>query len=402
MARVLEINATYNKGSTGVLMNQIGTVLTEKGVEVYYATPDAPATEFTYRIGHKVEQKLHAALSRVVGVQGYFSTVSTWKLINWINRIRPDIVHVHNLHSNYINYVMLFRYLKKKHIDTVITLHDCWFFTGKCFHFLYDNCGRWKEHCGFCPRKHAEQNSIIFDFSRKVLADKKRLIGENEKIRVVAVSEWMALQARESILKKRPIIIIRNGINLNVFQPQKINRKEKNIPNDKFIILTMANKWFAPENNQVREELLKRLEDGMHVVVIGCSGIKPQYNPRVTYLEHLDAQELAQYYSLADVFVNLTKVDTYPTVNMEAIACGTPVVSFDSGGSRESIVEGVTGHVVPYGDVQLLVDRIEGIRRLGKAAYSEHCLEIARKQFDKDICFAEYWDLIRNILQDVQ
>lgn len=402
MIRVLEINAVYKKGSTGVLMDQIGEVLQEAGMEVYYATPDAPVSRYTYQIGNRLDHKGHAILCRLVGVQGYFSNVATAKLIHWIDSIKPDIIHLHNLHSNYINYTVLLSYIQKRRIKTIITLHDCWFFTGKCFHFLYDDCLKWQENCGRCPRKRKEQASLVFDFSKKVLADKKRLIGDNANVQIVAVSEWLAAEARKSILRNRPISVIRNGIDLGVFQPQEINRAEKNIQNDEFVLLVMANKWFAPENVNIVKELLDSLKTGMRVIVVGCNGNQASHDTRVTCLGRLNAQQLAQYYSLADVFVNLTKVDSFPTVNMEAISCGTPVVTFDSGGSRESIVEGVTGYVVPYGNVKLLVEKIELIKNVGKRAYSDRCRDMARKHFDKSICFDEYCHLIKSILGNVR
>lgn len=402
MIRVLEINAVYKKGSTGVLMDQIGEVLQEDGMEVYYATPDAPVSKYTYQIGNRLDHKGHAVLCRLVGVQGYFSNIATAKLIRWIDRIKPDIIHLHNLHSNYINYTVLLSYIQKRRIKTIITLHDCWFFTGKCFHFLYDDCLKWQENCGRCPRKRKEQASLVFDFSKKVLADKKRLIGDNANVQIVAVSEWLAAEARKSILRNRPISVIRNGIDLGVFQPQEINRAEKNIPEDEFVLLVMANKWFAPENVNIVKELLDSLKTGMRVIVVGCNGNQASHDTRVTCLGRLNAQQLAQYYSLADVFVNLTKVDSFPTVNMEAISCGTPVVTFDSGGSRESIVEGVTGYVVPYGNVKLLVEKIELIKNVGKRAYSDRCRDMARKHFDKSICFDEYCHLIKSILGNVR
>lgn len=400
MIRVLEINAVYKKGSTGVLMDQIGEVLQEDGMEVYYATPDAPVSKYTYQIGNRLDHKGHAVLCRLVGVQGYFSNIATAKLIRWIDRIKPDIIHLHNLHSNYINYTVLLSYIQKRRIKTIITLHDCWFFTGKCFHFLYDDCLKWQENCGRCPRKRKEQASLVFDFSKKVLADKKRLIGDNANVQIVAVSEWLAAEARKSILRNRPISVIRNGIDLGVFQPQEINRAEKNIQNDEFVLLVMANKWFAPENANSVKELLDSLETGMRVIVIGCNENQASCDVKVTCLGRLNAQQLAQYYSLADVFVNLTKVDSFPTVNMEAISCGTPVVTFDSGGSRESVLEGKTGYVVPYGNVPLLMDRIKLIRKVGKSAYIAECLKAAQMTFDKKKCFIQYLYLIKDMLND--
>ncbi len=399
MARVLEINAVYNKGSTGVLMEHIGEVLTKDGFQVYYATPDAPLTDKTYRIGNKFDHKVHAGLCRIIGVQGYFSNIATMYLIRWIDQIKPDVIHIHNLHSNYINYILLFAYIQKRQIKTVVTLHDCWFFTGKCFHFLYDDCMKWKQHCGCCPRLHKEQNSMFFDLSSKVLADKEKWIGYNPNVRIVAVSEWLAHMAKESILKEREISVIRNGIDLNVFYPCNVDCIEKDIPKGAFVILTMANKWFAPESANIRKEILSRLKRDMYIIVAGCWNGQTDSDPRVMCLKRLGAQQLAQYYSLASVFMNLTKVDSFPTVNMEAISCGTPVVTFDSGGAKESVLEGKTGYIVKYGDVETLLNRIDEIKNKGKKAYTKQCVLMAKELFDKEKCFTKYLYLIKEMLE---
>ena len=296
---------------------------------------------------------------------------------------------------------MLFKYIKKNNIKTIITLHDCWFLTGKCFHFLYDGCMEWKKKCGNCPRKCKEQSSMFFDFSRKVLADKKHLIGENKNVQIVAVSEWIASIAKESILKDRPITVIHNGIDLDIFHyfDVNINKLNKKIPKDSFIILVMANKWFALENIDISKKILEKLKDNMRIVVVGCEERQISNDSRVICVGRLTAHQLAQYYSVADVFVNLTKVDSFPTVNMEAIACGTPVVTFDSGGSKESVIDGKTGFVIPYGDVELLMEKIDVVQKLGKITFSKDCLDIARKTFDKGKCFKNYLYLVKNLLE---
>ena len=389
--KILQINAVLNSGSTGTIVRDIGNLVEKTGHTALYAAPNAIPSEYEYRIGGMLDHKIHAFLCRVLGKQGYYSHFATFKLLKWIKKKKPDIVHLHNIHSNFLNYKMLFKYLANNHIQTVITLHDCWFFTGKCFHFLYDNCNRWQNNCGCCPRIHAEQNSLWFDATNKVLRDKAFYIGHNKYVTVVTVSNWLKEMTQKSILSERKTYVIHNGVNLNIFKQIPESRKKLGIEKDKFIILGMANKWLSLENKATFDYFTKNLPTNYSLILIGCTEEQINNLPEgIEGVPHITSHKLAYYYSAADVFVNVTKVDSFPTVNLESIACGTPVVSYDSGGSKECIVEGKNGYIVPYGDFGALTNAISNIERRGKSFFSDFCRKIAEEKYDKASCYDDY------------
>lgn len=394
---MLQINALISHGSTGVIAKDIGTLLEKNGHEVFFSSPELFDSVNSYHIGNKLDHKIHAFLCRILGKQGYFSIFATFKLVRWIDRIQPEIIQIHNLHSNYINYKILFSYIKKKRIRTVITLHDCWFFTGKCFHYLYNGCEKWMDCCGNCPRLHDEQNSLFFDRTRKVLLDKKKYIGQNESVEFVAVSDWIASQASKSVIKERKITVIHNGVDLEVFYPRHIFNPFLDKFKDKFVILGMANKWFYKENIETFHYIIENLSEDEIILLVGCSEKKKRRLPeKVVGVSFADSDFLAQLYSRADIFVNLTKVDTYPTVNMESLACGTPVVTFDSGGSKECIIPGETGYVAKFGDKEAILEFIHKVRVNGKSRYACSCREYAITHCNKNRCYYEYLKLYEN------
>lgn len=389
--KILQINALINHGSTGVIARDIGRQLNINGHDVFYASPEATNIDNFYQIGNKLDHKLHAVLCRIFGLQGYFSIFATLRFIGWIKKLHPDIIQIHNLHSNYINFKILFSYINKNRIRTIITLHDCWFFTGKCFHYLYNNCEKWMDSCGNCPRLHEEQNSLFFDRTKKVLLDKKHFIGQNDSVEFVAVSEWIAEQASKSIIKDRKITVIHNGINLEIFYPCHTFSSFFDKYKEKFVVLGMANKWLHEENVDTFHYLAENLLDDEMILLVGCTEKQKRSLPdNVIGVSFIDSKFLAQIYSRADVFVNLTRIDTYPTVNMEALACGTPVITFDSGGSKECIIPGKTGYVVKFGDKEAILDSIHQIRKNGKKNYSALCRKYAIANFDRNTCYYEY------------
>lgn len=399
--KILQINAVLHKGSTGIIAKSIGDYAESKGNTALYATMEPGHNSFEYQIGTDLDHKIHAMKCRLFGKQGYYSNRATKKFLEWIDSQKPDIIHIHNLHSNYLNFPMLFRYIQARNIPTVITLHDCWFLTGKCFHFLYDHCQNWKEECGNCVRLHKEQNSLFFDKTKSVLKDKKELIGNNKNVTVVAVSDWLANVAKESILKNREIHVVNNGVNVELFTPDNTARSRLGFSEDVFIILGMANKWLIPENAEAFSRITANLSENNILLLIGCTQEQAATMPKnVVCVGNLLPTELAKYYSAADVFVNVTRVDSFPTVNIEALACGTPVISYISGGSAECIVESENGYSVECGDVEKLERMIEIVKTNGKERYSPFCRESAMQNYDMRYCYAEYLEIYENLMKN--
>lgn len=393
--KILQINALLHKGSTGIIAKSIGDYAESKGNTALYATMEPGHNSFEYQIGTELDHKIHALYARLFGKQGYCSKRATRRLINWIDRISPDVIIMHNLHSNYINLKILFNYIKEKSVDTVLVMHDCWLFTGKCYHYLYSGCSKWKNGCGNCTQLKLEQKSFCFDKTHEVLQDRKKLIGQNTSVKIVAVSEWLGKQISESVLSERPLKVIRNGIDLEIFKPCSEARKTLGIGEDKFVIMGMANKWLAEDSKECFQRIIESLTDNDMLIIAGCNKAKcNQSTDKIKYIEKMNPEKLPCYYSAADVFVNLTKADSLPTVNMEAIACGTPVITYNSGGSGELIEHGETGYVVPYGDIGALSKSIHNVKEKGKKFYTEKCRSFAMKNFDKNANFSKYIDFI--------
>ena len=392
--KVLQINATYGIGSTGEIVTGIGQVASQNGIEMYYAyakSTNSNLQEKTFRIGNTFDHKRHAVYSRLFGRQGQYSSLATRKLLAWINEVKPDIIHLHNLHNNYINISILFNYVKQHRIKTVITLHDCWFFTGKCCHFLYDSCDRWMSGCGSCSRQRKEIPSYLFDKSIADFNVKKKLIGENPFVYVVGCSQWLTDCAKKSLLADRVVRTIYNGIDLNVFVPSPKYMQPPFGMEDKFVIMGTASKWLSAENQATFDYITSQLDKSMVLFLVGCSVEQIQKNQKENVIMTgfvKDRKELATYYSISDVFVNVTKVDSFPTVNIEALACGTPVITYHSGGSAETI-DRMTGMVVPYGDYCQLLCCIQKVKEKGKRFYSANCRRRAEELYDKTIRFKE-------------
>ena len=398
--KVLQINAVINKGSTGRIARDIGECILKKGGNVYFASQEKAKNLCEYTIGNNLDYKLHALFSRVTGMQGYASKIATKQMIKWINEIKPDIIHIHNIHNNYLNLPILFNYIYEKKLKTVITLHDSWFFTGKCTHFLKYDCLKWKEGCKNCIAKKKEVPNYFFDTSSKVWNDRRKYIGDNPMISIVGCSKWISDCAKESVIGKRIVGTIYNGIDTEIFKPTKSLLKENLCIKEKFIILGMANKWLSQENTKTFKEFIKSLKSDEILLLLGCKSTEIEKLPKnvkgIGFVS--DRNLLAKYYSIADVFVNVTKVDTFPTVNLEALSCGVPVVAYDSGGTKETINQDI-GYIVQYGDTYKLRKSIDLIRSRDKIKLSYKCREHVKKKFNKLMCYDSYIELYNNILK---
>lgn len=397
--RILQVNAIYGSKSTGTIVKDIDLLLQSKGHESYVAfqkSTEVPTNG--YKIGNKLDYKIHALLTRLLGKQGYFSISSTKKFLKYIDKIKPDIVHLHNLHSNYINLNMLLKYLEYKNIHTVITLHDCWFFTGKCFHYQVANCDRFKDSCGNCPLIKKDVPSWFFDPTAQVLSDKKKLFNNIKSLTVVGVSNWISSEAKKGIFKDKDVVTIHNGVDINIFRPTPSEMREKLGLKDDFVILGAANKWLDPLNRQVFKYILSNITPDMKIVIFGCDKEQLKQLPDsvigIGYIT--DRNEISKLYSMADVFVNVTFEEALGLVNIESLACGTPVITYESGGSPETISER-TGIVVPKGDKEGLLKAILKIKDRGKAIYEQNCIDHVEKNFVVEDRYKEYVDLYKKI-----
>lgn len=396
--KVLQINAVLGFDSTGIIVSDIGNTLEENGHEAYYAYQRAlGAHKNAISVGNKLDKTWHALWTRVTGKQGYASKRSTKKLIKWIREIKPDVVHLHNLHSNFIHFNTLTEYLAKEDIPTVITMHDCWYFTGKCSHYAPYGCDRWQATCGDCPALKSEVKSWFVDATRKVLSDRVSHLNAIPNLTLVGCSNWIAGEAKNSLLKPRRIAVVHNGVDCNIFAPKETDFMQRlGITPGELVVMGTANKWCDPRNEEGALWLVKS-NPSVRFVIIGAEG-KTCFDGRanVVTLGYISGKdELASAYAGASVFVNLTRADTLPTVNMEAICSGTPVVTFDVGGSPELIQSG-DGFIVPEGDFEAIDSCIKELQR----APIKVDVERAKNRFDKRKCYERYleiYDEARNV-----
>lgn len=399
--KVLQINATYGYGSTGLIMRDIGDALNSSGNEAYFAYQSSKApVENGYRIGNTVDWKAHALLCRVLGKQGYYSKTATRKFLKHLDELAPDVVHLHNLHSNYINLNMLLKHLGEKDIPTVITMHDCWYFTGKCFHYVDAGCDRFIVGCGNCPKRKAPPASLFFDNTAKVFEDRRRYLSNIPRLKIVGCGYWICGEAKKGFMRDFDVVTVRNGVDTDIFKPRdgQVLKKAYGFEG-KFVIMGMANKWLLPSNSEVLERTVSSLDGDSRLLLAGCTEAQTEFlkafGDKVVSVGFVsDRERLAEYYAMSDVFVNVTHADTLPTVNMESICCGTPVVTYDSCGSPELVLDGC-GYVVAENDVEEIIKKIELVRREG----SVDCAEIGKRSFDKNLCYKGYIDVYREIIK---
>lgn len=399
MPTLLQINTTLNLGSTGRIAEQISLMAETNGWDCYIAHGARYVNQSkikSIQIGSKITNVMHAIKGEYFGMQGFGSTLSTYRFIKKIQRIKPDIIHLHNLHGYYINIAVLFKYLAKANIPIVWTLHDCWSFTGHCTHFESQGCYKWKTECSDCPLLMLQYKSRLIDRSNRNFKIKKKLYSHLKNITIVPVSNWLGSLVRESILKGHRIKIIRNGIDLDSFKPTQSNVKERmNINSDKKIVLGVVDSGFKG-----KKEFIALSKDSNYQVVI--VGVKKDWMndipDNIICVPRTNSQkELAEYYSAADVFVNPTQNDTFPTTNIESIACGTPVVTYNAGGSPEILDEN-TGIVVERNDIKALHTAVETILANGKGYYAEVCRNRAVLNFNKDDRFMDYINLYTDLM----
>ena len=354
--RIVQINGGA-KGSTGKIMMGIAEVARAQGHEVMCASPitttnrDAGEDCGYYRIGTFNSRRVNVALARITGFNGCFAWFETYKLLKKIDEFKPDIIHFHNLHDSYINLPMLFSYIKKHDIPVVWTLHDCWAFTGHCPHFTIAKCDKWKTGCHGC-KQYKDYPASIFDNSELMWKLKKKWFTGVKNMTIVTPSEWLAGLAKESYLKEYPIRVINNGIDLNVFKPTKSDFREKyGISPSECIILGVSFGWNYKKGLDCFVKLRNELNEQYRIVLVGTdSSIDKKLPSGIVSIHRTQNQkELAEVYSAADVFFNPTREEVLGLVNLESLACGTPVVTFNTGGSPECIDE-YSGIIVEEGD----------------------------------------------------
>ena len=397
--KLLRINTTVNTGSTGRIAEDIGQLFLTKGHKSYiaYSRKGQSSTSQLIHIGSKLDMYLHGIHTRLFDRHGFASKKATKDLISEIDDLQPDIIGLHNMHGYYLHVGELFRYLKEnQHIPVVWTLHDCWPFTGHCIYFEYEGCEKWKTHCKNCPLTHTYPKSFI-DNSYKNFEDKRRIFTNHQNLTIVTPSRWLSGLVEDSFLHNYETKVIHNGIDLRQFRI--LNKKDVGV-SEKKIVLGVASVWDERKGLNDFISLSKIFPEEYQIVLVGINKSQKQKLPQnikvITHTENIP--ELVKWYNAADVFVNPTYEDNFPTTNIEALACGTPVVTYETGGSPEIIDEN-TGIVVAKGNLGKLKHAIVNVVEKSDMETTNLCRRRAEENFNMKNRFLDYYNLYQDILK---
>lgn len=395
MYKLLQINVTANNGSTGKIAEAIGQLAINRGWEswIAYGRGTPQSESHLIRIGNDWDMRWHGVETRLLDNHGLASRRTTRKFISQIKEINPDIIHLHNIHGYFINYPLLFRFLQEWGGPVVWTFHDCWPFTGHCAYFDMVNCNKWQNKCMNCPQRDSYPKSYIDQSFRNYITKKSSFNTILSQLTLVPVSKWLSDLLTKSYLCNCRIRKIHNGIDLKLFKPLSDFSKEK------FVILGVASVWDQRKGLADFIKLSNILSDRYKIILIGLSEKQiKSLPPNIQGIRRTEnINQLVELYSIADVFINPTWEDNFPTTNIEALACGTPVITYRTGGSPEAI-DSNTGIVVEQGDVQGLKKAIETIRTSSDRFTPELCRGRAEKYFNQEDRFEEYFELYEKII----
>lgn len=399
--KIVQINAVYEYSSTGRTTKEMHLALQAKGIYSYvFCTNKSMPKDNVFLIGAKFDYKIHAILSRILGLQGYFSHCTTKKLLKQLKNIQPDVVILRNLHANYINVPMLLDFLADNNIATVNVLHDCWSYTGHCCYYTEDGCNKWRTECNHCPILHKYNTSLFFDNSTRIFQMKKEHFSKLKNLAVIGVSKWIANEGKISPIfsKARIIKHIYNWISLDVFYPrQTVELRQKLcLAKDDFVVLGVSQKWsdykglnhfitVANKMPDVKFLMVGHMPNGV-VLPSNIISVPPVSSP----------DELATYYSLADVFLNFSIQETFGKVTAEALACGTPIIVNNATANPELCGNGC-GFVIDNNNHEQMIKAINTIRKEGKSAYTNKCRNFAKENFDKEKGIDNYVALFKEM-----
>jgi glycosyltransferase involved in cell wall biosynthesis len=401
MPKLLQINITANWGSHGKITEQIGALVINNGWEshIAYGRWHNESKSHLYHIGNTTDEYIHGIVSRIFDNHGLMSAGATKKLIDHIQLVNPDIIHLHNIHGYYLNYPLLFTYLSQCGKPVVWTLHDCWAFTGHCAHYMFVDCKKWKSECDNCPLLSNYPASMLFDRSKKNFQQKKQAFLSVDNLTLVPVSKWLEGELQQSFLKTKNIHLIQNGINIQRFAPNKQTESvmlKYGIPQNEKIILGVASNWYRKGLDDFIA-LRDLLPNDYHIVLVGLSKKdKKKISSSIIGIQRTEnIDELVALYSSSNVFFNPTWEDNFPTTNLEAMACGIPVITYNTGGSSEAITP-ETGKVIEKGDLHSAVIAIKDF--CNNNVVADICRNRVVELFDEKRMQHDYYELYKSIL----
>ncbi len=404
--KVLQINVTCGQGSTGVIAVEIAELLSKKGHHSYIAYGQGTTSyPYSYKIGTVIENKLHAFFNtRVLGEEGTGTYYGTMKFIHWIEELKPDIIHIHNLHSNFLNYKLFFNFLRETQIPVVWSFFDCWPFTGKCTHFTESGCIKWQTECGKCPQLHTSGSKTwFFDKTRKLFNQKKDWFTKLN-LNIIVCSNWLKSEVEKSFLKEFPIHMIYNWIDVNkfkethddsIYERYRLDRSKK--------ILVSVSAFWGDETTRLEDaiRLASILPEDYQLVLIGSKTSKRELLSNMVHVDYVKGvEDLSKLYSSAIAFVGFSVEDTFGKVFAESMLCGTPAVVFNATACPE--VVGNAGYAVSPHNVQEMLDKVLEIDKNGRTYYGDRCKEHVRTQYDYELNVGRYIALYEDILSQIE
>ena len=414
--KILQINSTYqNGGSTGRIAFDLKQIMEKNRIESYMAYgvgAQSLVKDKVLLLQSKTELRISQIKSRLLAHHGFYNVNATNKLLSYIDEVKPDLLHLHNLHGYYVHCGMLFDYIKSHHIPVVWTLHDCWAFTGWCAYFDYASCDKWKTHCLNCPSKNDYPKAWITSRAKSNFDLKKNTFTGVDNLVLVTPSEWLSKLTRESYLNEYPVKVINNGVDTKIFKPTANSLKKNLGIEGKKMILAVAGGLEKRKGSEFLLKLPTMLHDDEVLVILGIKKNQIGSLPKlrcigIPYTNSVE--DLASIYSAADVFINTTLEDNFPTTNLEAMACGTPVVTFNTGGSIEPVLDHETpiisnniirtnvGGVVTKGDVTTLLVLAREYIKKDANILSTACVEKINVYYNKDTQYDKYIKLYQDI-----
>lgn len=402
MSKLLQIAVEANKGSVGRIAEQIGETILENGWSSYiaYARESNPSKSQTIKIGSKFDVYRHGLETRIFDNHCFSSRNATKNLIKKIDKIKPDIIHLHHLHGYFINIEILFNYLKESKIPIVWTFHDCWSFTGHCAYFDFVGCDKWKTECHHCEQKNEYPQSFLFDRSRQNYIDKKRIFNSVKNLTIVSVSNWLNNVVGQSFMGGLSRQVIYNGVDTELFRPHNSDIRQEYSIGNKFMILGVATTWDRRKGLKDFMNLSEKIKEDEIIVLIGLNNSQIDKLPnKIIGIQRTESQkELADWYSSADLFMNLSVEETFGLTTAEALASGTPALVYDATACPE-LVDKNTGFVVKKNDISALINIIDRVKSNGKLAYTHACRNRAAALFNKKDRYLEYFQLYEKLLK---
>ena len=394
--KIAFINSVAGFGSTGRLVSTL-SMMDEVDGKVYYGRKKDSSNAISMRFTGDIGNVTHAIGTYFFDDHGFHNAMETKRMLKDLDEFNPDIVHLHNLHGYYVHVGVLFDYLKRKNKKVIWTLHDCWSFTGPCAHYDGVGCDKWKSKCYDCPITNEypfswNKHNVTKNYERK----KEVFTSIKDNLTIVTPSYWLEEQVKQSFLKECHVMTIHNGINLNDFKYTESSFREKYHLEDSFIVLAVASVWNTTKGIEDLKELANSLPENIKIVVVGgtLSSNTTSIENAVCISRTNTVKELCEIYSASDAFINLTKQDTFPTVNIEALACGLPVITYKTGGSPEILTD-KTGIVVEKNNIKKMKEVLIELAK-NNSFKKEDCIEVA-SHYSLDNMYEAYLKLYEEI-----